>query len=200
MLGRAQVADVDGVFSDRVESRRMAAKPTLLRQRVGNVGNQDVVGIRKQRPKADAGKGANEAVETIHTEKWNTARGSAQFPEGAPGRSIIGASAGGAETGSVSFPTQAGRTTERSEVFLASGNEVFALLDKTETGQCLVAIRVFVGILDDLRRTRDAVAETNARYGSDEFRFRPDAITGTAGTLRMQVTHSLVASLRGPRR
>jgi hypothetical protein len=96
--------------------------------------------------------------------------------------------------------SQAERNTERSGVFLASGNEVFALLDKTETGQCLVAIPVFVGILDDLHRTRDPVAETNACYGSDEFRFRPDAITGTAGTLRMQVTHSLVASLRGPRR
>ena|ERR1035441_4598812 len=32
------------------------------------------------------------------------------------------------------------RTTERSEVVRALGNEVFALLGKTEAGQCLVAV------------------------------------------------------------
>src|ERR1035441_8470729 len=32
------------------------------------------------------------------------------------------------------------RNTERGGVFLASGNEVFALLDRTETGQCPVAV------------------------------------------------------------
>jgi hypothetical protein len=39
----------------------------------------------------------------------------------------------------LTLASQAERNTERSGVFLASGNEVFALLDRTETGQCLVA-------------------------------------------------------------
>ena len=45
--------------------------------------------------------------------------------------------AGGAE---LIFPTQAERTTERSGVVRASGNEVFALLDRTGTRQCLVEV------------------------------------------------------------
>lgn len=38
------------------------------------------------------------------------------------------------------FNPQAERTTERSEVVRASENEVFALLDRTGTGQCPVAV------------------------------------------------------------
>src|ERR1019366_4596009 len=66
VLGQTELAYVDGMLGDRVELRGVAAKPALVRQRVSNVGNQDVVGIREQRPKADAGESANEAVETIH--------------------------------------------------------------------------------------------------------------------------------------
>jgi hypothetical protein len=66
VLGQTELADVNGVLGDRVELRGVAAKPALVRQRVGDVGNQDVVGIRKQGPEADAGEGADEAVETIH--------------------------------------------------------------------------------------------------------------------------------------
>src|ERR1017187_3383614 len=40
-----------------------------------------------QRPEPQAGEGANETVETIHTGKWNTARGSAQFTLMMRGRS-----------------------------------------------------------------------------------------------------------------
>jgi hypothetical protein len=39
-----------------------------------------------------------------------------------------------------SFGPQAGRTTERSEVVRAPGNEVFALLGRTGTGQCPVGM------------------------------------------------------------
>jgi hypothetical protein len=44
----------------------MAAKPALVRQGVRNVFNQDFVWVWVQRPEPQAGKGANEAVETIH--------------------------------------------------------------------------------------------------------------------------------------
>src|ERR1039458_4818246 len=58
VLGQTELADVDGVLGDRVELRGVAAKPALMSEGVGNIGNQNVVGIRKQRPKADAGKSA----------------------------------------------------------------------------------------------------------------------------------------------
>jgi hypothetical protein len=45
-----------------------------------------------------------------------------------------------AEQARLSFSTPGGRTTERSEVVRASGNEVFALRDRTGTGQCPVAV------------------------------------------------------------
>jgi hypothetical protein len=41
VLGQTEVADVDGVLGDRIELRGVATKPTLVRQRMGNVLDQD---------------------------------------------------------------------------------------------------------------------------------------------------------------
>src|ERR1017187_2224852 len=67
VLGQTELADVDGVLGDRVELRGVAAKPTLMRQRVGNVLDQDLLWVWVQRPNPQAGESANEGVETIHT-------------------------------------------------------------------------------------------------------------------------------------
>ena len=42
ILGQTESADVDGVLGDRIELRGVATKPTLVRQRMGNV--PDLVG------------------------------------------------------------------------------------------------------------------------------------------------------------
>src|ERR1019366_5001439 len=68
VLGQTELADVDGVLGDRVELRCVAAKPTLMRQRVGYVLDQDLLWVWVQRPKPQAGESANEGVETIHTQ------------------------------------------------------------------------------------------------------------------------------------
>jgi hypothetical protein len=71
---------VDGVLGDRVELRGVAAKPTLMRQGVGDILNQDFLWVGVQRPKLQAGESANEAVETIHTVSGTCLTASAQFP------------------------------------------------------------------------------------------------------------------------
>src|ERR1017187_4203297 len=68
VLGQTELADVDGVFGDRVELRGVAAKPTLVRQGVSDIVNQNLGGIWVQWPKPQAGEGANEAVKPIHTQ------------------------------------------------------------------------------------------------------------------------------------
>src|ERR1017187_4608877 len=121
VLGQTELADVDGVLGDRVELRGVAAKPTLVSEGVGDILDQNVAGIRKQRPKPQAGEGVDEAVEAIHTEKWNTARGSAQFPgeaRGAPAWARARALAA-EDTGPANFPTPGEKTTKRSEVVRA---------------------------------------------------------------------------------
>ena len=40
VLGQIELADVDGVFGDRIELRGVATKPTPVRQRMGNVLDQ----------------------------------------------------------------------------------------------------------------------------------------------------------------
>src|ERR1017187_1937781 len=68
VLGQTELADVDGVFGDRVELRGVAAKQTLVRQGVSDIVNQNLCGIWHQWPKPKAGEGANEAVKPIHTQ------------------------------------------------------------------------------------------------------------------------------------
>src|ERR1039457_840515 len=45
VLGHTESADVDGVLGDRIELRCVAAKPTLVSEGVGNVGNQDFLWV-----------------------------------------------------------------------------------------------------------------------------------------------------------
>src|SRR5450759_4760701 len=45
VLGQTELADVDGVLGDRIELRGVAPKPALMRQRVGNVLNQDFLWV-----------------------------------------------------------------------------------------------------------------------------------------------------------
>jgi hypothetical protein len=45
VLGQTELADVDGVLGDAVELRGVAAKPALVRQSVGDVGNQDFLWV-----------------------------------------------------------------------------------------------------------------------------------------------------------
>ena len=82
VLRQTELADVDGVLGDAVELRRMAAKPTLVCQRVGNVLDQDFLWVWVQRPKPQAGESANEAVETIHTVSETRLAARQQFPLG----------------------------------------------------------------------------------------------------------------------
>src|ERR1035441_4871052 len=60
----------------------MPAKPALVSESVGNIGNQNVVGIRKQRPETDAGKGCDGAVGN-HTHSKAGEICWAQFPPAA---------------------------------------------------------------------------------------------------------------------
>jgi hypothetical protein len=94
VLGQTESADVDGVLGDRIELRCVAAKPTLMRQRVGDVLDQDLGGIWAQRPKPQAGEGANEAVETIHTVSGTRLTAPHNSLEGSGARSSIGLSTG----------------------------------------------------------------------------------------------------------
>jgi hypothetical protein len=55
------------MLGDRVELRGVAAKPTLMRQGMGDILDQNLGGIWVQWPKPQAGEGANEAVKPIHT-------------------------------------------------------------------------------------------------------------------------------------
>ena len=79
MLGQTESADV-GVFSDRVELPGVAAKPTLVRQCVGDILNQDFLWVWVQRPKPQTGESAHEAVKPIHTQSETRLMASAQFP------------------------------------------------------------------------------------------------------------------------
>src|ERR1035437_5183724 len=75
--------------------------------------------------------------------KWNTARGSAQFPWGSAGRSSSGArtGAGGVETGPASSSrSQAGRTTERSAVILALETKFLLFAVGQEQDKCPVVV------------------------------------------------------------
>ena len=45
VLGLAELADVDGMLGDRIELRCVAAKPTLVCQRVGYVLDQDFLWV-----------------------------------------------------------------------------------------------------------------------------------------------------------
>ena len=45
VLGQTELADVDGVLGDAVELRGVAAEPTLVCQGVGNILNQDFLGV-----------------------------------------------------------------------------------------------------------------------------------------------------------
>jgi hypothetical protein len=67
------------VLGDAVEQPRVASEPALVSESVGNVGNQNVSRVRKQRRKADARKSGDRAIGTHTTSKtveicW------AQFP------------------------------------------------------------------------------------------------------------------------
>ena len=64
----------------------------------------------------------------------------AKRPETAPPRTVARTVLVGRKPTQPTFQPQARRTTERSEVVRASGNEVFALRDKTGTRHCLVAV------------------------------------------------------------
>ena len=166
------------MLGDAVEQPRVASEPALVSESVGNVGNQNVSRVRKQRRKADARKSGDRAIGTHTTSKtveicW------AQFPPAAvvatstraaaslgdrwgslrrggghrrlPPRKGTGHGSGAtppapperrwrAKRGQLASQPRRERTTERSEVVRASGNEVFALLDKTGTRQCPVVV------------------------------------------------------------
>jgi hypothetical protein len=62
VLRSAILADADGVLGDAVKLPSVASEAALVRQRVGNVGNQNVSRVRKQRPEADAGEGCYRAI------------------------------------------------------------------------------------------------------------------------------------------
>jgi hypothetical protein len=68
VLGQTELADVDGVLGDRVELRGVAAKPALVRQRLGDILNQNLLWVWVERPKPQAGESPDKAVETIHTQ------------------------------------------------------------------------------------------------------------------------------------
>src|ERR1017187_4624220 len=80
VLGQTELADVDAVLCDRVELRGVAAKPTLVRQGVSDIVNQNLGGIWVQWPKPQAGEGANEAVKPIHTQSETRLAGPHNFP------------------------------------------------------------------------------------------------------------------------
>src|ERR1017187_6246297 len=161
IVGQTELADVDGVLGDRIELRCVAAKPTLMRQRVGDVLDQDLGGIWVQRPEPEAGESADEAVATIHTVSGTRLAGSHNYPPPVPlpwgtkARSLRFSwrvmtprrlqprghrdGAGGRKR-PASFSTLPGGKGPRSaaEWSLRPGNEVFALLHRTGTGHCPV--------------------------------------------------------------
>jgi len=63
------MADADGVLGHAVENVRVAREPALIAERVRNVFNPDIIGVRKQGPKEDAGIGGDRAIETHKTRK-----------------------------------------------------------------------------------------------------------------------------------
>src|ERR1035437_4961155 len=53
VLGRTELADVDGVLGDAVELRGVSAKPTLVGQGVRNVLDQEFLWVWVQRPEPE---------------------------------------------------------------------------------------------------------------------------------------------------
>src|ERR1039458_6561220 len=78
VLGRGALADADGMLGDAVKLPCVTCKPALIAEGVGYILNSDVVGIRKQRPEADAGEGCDRAIG--HTTRKTGETCWAQFP------------------------------------------------------------------------------------------------------------------------
>src|ERR1035437_3767192 len=174
VLGQTESADVDGVLGDRVELRCVAAKPTLMRQRMGNVLDQDFLWVWVQRPKLQAGESANEAVETTHTVSGTRLTAPHNFlgESGAlQHRREHRRWRGGNWPSQFSQP-QAGKDHGAKRSGPRPGNKVFALLDRTGTGQYLVAVTgTALSTTGVFCFARPAPAPPSIRAGTGPWRF-----------------------------